>query len=256
MRHTIGFLSDFGLDDSYVAEVKAVLLAHCPDAQILDITHLIPPQDVRWGAFNLWRAYSRFPEGALFLAVVDPGVGTKRRALHVSVGPYQFFGPDNGILVWAARDCEKRFSRTLHAREIPVPPGVGPTFHARDVFAPFLGRTLSGEAAPGHPVERLMGEPFPQPVRESTGELAGEILGFDRFGNAVTNLPIGPGLEVRVEGSGEPLCPAAAYAALPEGKAGLIQGSHGLWEISVRDGSARALLGLERGRRVSGRLLL
>src|SRR5262245_10443235 len=113
MPQIISFLSDFGLRDSYVAEVKAVLLSGFPGAIVVDITHEVPSFDVEAGAFNLYRAYRHFPKGSWHLAVVDPGVGTERRAIYVEAHGHHFVGPDNGILRWAAGEEA--------AYEIPTP---------------------------------------------------------------------------------------------------------------------------------------
>src|ERR1041385_12602 len=108
MAGLISFLSDFGLRDTYVAEVKAVFLSELPDATVVDLTHEVPAFDIEAGAFHLLRAYHAFPPGACNLAGVDPGVGSSRRAIYVEVGSYSFVGPDNGVLLWAVRDCERR----------------------------------------------------------------------------------------------------------------------------------------------------
>ncbi len=130
---TIVFLSDFGPDSAYVGQVKGVLSG----IPVIDLCHDIPPEDVRAGAYVLFTSWKYFPAGSVFLAVVDPGVGTSRKALACSWRDYLFVAPDNGIL---SPFMDKDFT----AFEIPVPPSASPTFHARDVFAPAARRLACG----------------------------------------------------------------------------------------------------------------
>src|SRR5262245_33021919 len=132
----ITLLTDYGTADSYVAEVKAALLAGAPAATLVDVTHEIPPGDIKAGQYLLGRAWHRFPAGTVHLVVVDPGVGTERRALAAEDRGHRFVAPDNGLLTVLAP----------HAPfvSLPVLPGVSPTFHGRDVFAPAAARLAMG----------------------------------------------------------------------------------------------------------------
>lgn len=247
MGKLVTFLSDFGLADSYVAEVKAVLLGGSPGVSIVDVSHDIPAYQISWGAFQLWRCYRFFPKGTIHLAVVDPGVGTSRRNVYVKSRDYQFVGPDNGVLFWAVRDCERREKKAAQVFDIPVPTGTAPTFFGRDVFAPFLSGLLKGkmEAKKG---EVLSGREFPEPSREGN-RWTGEVLGWDHFGNIVTSIPYRELLkaEGRIAGLREKIHEAPNYLAIDEGKVGLVRGSHGFWEISRRMGSAAELLRVKAG---------
>src|SRR3972149_6436363 len=136
MAPLITLLTDFGTADSYVGEVKGVLLSRVHGAQLVDITHQAPPGDIRAGQYILSRVWHRFPQGAVHLAVIDPGVGTERRALAVEAEGHYFVAPDNGLL-----SC---LPATAHFVSLPIPPGAAPTFHARDVFAPAAAQLAHG----------------------------------------------------------------------------------------------------------------
>src|SRR6476620_11272589 len=126
----ITLLTDFGTTDAYVAEMKAVLLGAVPEATLVDLTHAVPPGDIRAGAYLLGRSWHRFPAGTVHLSVVDPGVGTTRAALALRAHGHWFVGPDNGLFTPVLRDAE------VEAVVLPVPAEASPTFHGRDLFAP------------------------------------------------------------------------------------------------------------------------
>jgi S-adenosylmethionine hydrolase len=131
----ITLLTDFGLSDSYVAEVKGVLFTRAPGATLVDITHQVPPGDVRAGQYLLARAWRQFPKGTVHLAIVDPGVGTSRRALAASAGEHLFVAPDNGLL---------SFLENPRVVSLAIPSTAAPTFHGRDVFAPAAAALATG----------------------------------------------------------------------------------------------------------------
>lgn len=241
---TLALLTDFGLDDTYVAEVKAVLLGAGPHLRWVDITHSVAPYDVEGGGFQLLRSHSHFPKGTCFLGVVDPGVGSHRRAVWVRTRDYDFVGPDNGLLKWAVEACHGN----KEIREIPIPPGTLPTFHGRDVFAPFVVGLAQGKPGKTTKLESLVGDSLPRPKAEGSG-WNGEILAVDRYGNLVTNLPLGMAIQNAQIGRAR-FTRAAHYAAIPAGRAALIQGSHGFWEVSCRNASAAKHLGAARGDRI------
>ncbi len=234
----VTLLTDFGMRDTYVAEVKAVLLARLPRSRLVDLTHEVPAYAIEAGAFHLLRACAHFPKGTWHLAIVDPGVGSPRRGLYIRTRDYHFVGPDNGLLLWAAQACAAREGKPIQVFEIPAAP-LSPTFHGRDWFAPFLARQAVKPrrlVAVADPIGRR----FPQAVSQG-GRWIGEILLADHFGNLITSIPsaVAPhGAECRVAGVAEKLVDAPNYAAIPAGRAALVAGSHGYWEIACNQGSA------------------
>jgi len=241
----VAILTDFGLDDPWVGVMKGVMLGLAPTLPLVDLTHGVPPGDVLAGALLLDAAVDFFPPDTLFLAVVDPGVGTARRALAAVVGRWRFVLPDNGLLsavlerhpllaAWSASDP------TFH---LPSP---GRTFHGRDVFAP-----LAAAWASGVDPDRF-GPPVPDPVRipiprahPVAGGWEGEVLLVDRFGNAITNLPAPQGSLAHAAGVAFPVAPT--YGAVAPGAPLAVAGSTGRLELSLRGGSAAARHGLARG---------
>lgn len=244
MRSIVTLITDFGTADGYVGEMKGVLLSQAADVTLVDITHDIPPQDVASARLTVARVWRRFPPRTVHLVVVDPGVGTGRAALAVESDGRFLVGPDNGVLSPAL------LITGAHAVALAVPATAAPTFHGRDVFAPAAAALASGAmpgdlgpSAPDPVIHRT-----PEPKRLASGELAGEVIALDRFGNAITNLV---GLRSgSVEVNGVRLDVRRAYADVERGAALALVGSTGLIEIAVRDGSAREQFGLERGTRV------
>jgi S-adenosylmethionine hydrolase len=241
MRPLITLLTDFGTADGYVAEVKGVLLSRSPEAVLIDVAHDVAPQDVEAGRLALARYWRKFPPGTVHLAVVDPEVGSNRRALAVESDGRFLVGPDNGLLSPALLLAGAR------AVELPIPTGAAPTFHARDVFAP-----AAALLAAGSPVDGL-GAPVSDPVvrrtrearRREDGAVEGTVITVDRFGNAVTNLLAAHGGTIEFGTLRLPVL--RTYADVAPGTAVALAGSSGLIEIAVRDGSAAALLGVSRG---------
>jgi len=246
----ITLLTDFGATDSYVGEVKGVLLSRAPDATLVDVSHDIAAGDVAAASFVLGRVWRSFPAGTVHLAVVDPGVGTRRRALAVDAAGHRFVAPDNGLLsdVFAAAHAD--------VVSLPVPAAASPTFHGRDVFAPAAARLAQG--APlgdlGAAVSDLVHLP-PRRLRTEGAAVVGQVVHVDRFGTLVTNVPasaVAPGADVQLGRHAIPV--HATFADVPAGGAVAFVGSGGTLEIAVRDGRAEAVLGAARGVevRVSG----
>jgi S-adenosylmethionine hydrolase len=254
----VTLLTDFGVEDPYVGIVKGVILAVNPAARIVDLTHAIPPQDIRRGALALEASYRVFPAGTVHLAVVDPGVGGPRRPLAVHADGHVFVGPDNGLLGFcAARTGARAVALTEPRYYRAGRPGVSATFHARDIFASVAGHCSRGVPLErfGPPVRRLVRLALPAP-RRAGDRVIGEVLLADRFGNLLTNvtaadLPAAPaGCRValaghRIDGL------VSRYGDRPVGTLGALIDSSGRVEIFVREGSARARLGLGPGTRVS-----
>ncbi len=247
----ITLLTDFGTTDSYVGEMKGVLLSFAPGLTLVDITHHISPGDVRGAAYVLERTWSRFPTGTVHLAVVDPGVGTARAALGIAAQGHYFVGPDNGLFSWVL----KRGAAEIVA--LPIPEGASPTFHGRDVFAPAaaalaLGRALAKLGPPCTTSERL---PVTEPRYEGK-TVVGEIIYVDRFGNLISTLTAEhvPPYAV-VEADGLEIGPLRrTFSEVAQGGLVAYVGSGGAVEIAVRGGSAARRLGLGVGGKVRARL--
>lgn len=241
MPPLITLLTDFGTADGYVGEIKGVLLADLPGATVVDITHDVPAHDVESGRLTVARYWRRFPRGTVHIAVVDPGVGSPRAALAVASEGRFLVGPDNGLLSPALLTGDARVVA------LSVPPHASPTFHGRDVFAPAAAQLAHGVGvdALGPTVMDPVIRRTPEPHRAPTGELIGEIIAVDRFGNAITNLVAMRG--GRVEASGREIPLSRTYAELKPGEAGAVVGSTGLIEIVVREGRAADTLSLARG---------
>ncbi len=248
----VTLLTDFGLQDSYVAEVKGVLLSAEAKLTLVDITHMVPPYNIEHGAFQLLRSYGRFPKGTLHLAVVDPGVGTSRRCLYVRTKHHSFVGPDNGVLRWAVRDAEARDGKKAAVFEIPVPAQTGPTFHGRDIFAPFAARAALKAPRGLKKRESMEGRDLP-PFRRVGNKAIGEVIANDHFGNLVTSLPLSLGepAEGRIADRGIRLLPVDSYQLIPAGETSLVRGSHGFWEIACREASAMERLRVKKGAEVT-----
>lgn len=256
-RDTISFLSDYGIDDEFVGVVKSVLRRLAPDALVIDITHQVAPHDVRAGALVLERVVPFLAPGVV-LAVVDPAVGTGRRAVAVDVGPesrWILLGPDNGLLVPAL----ERLGGPVRAVDLGdrrIQPEAGATFDGRDLFAPAAARLCTGAdlESLGPPIDPAGLEPGPQPstVRRGTG-VATEVLWIDRFGNA--QLAARPedaadlGESVRVIlPRGEVVARrASAYADLEPDEVGLVVDSWGMIAVVLDRRSAAGELGLAAG---------
>ena len=258
-------LTDFGTADPFVGIMKAVISGIAPETPLVDLTHEIPPGDIRHGAVALWRTVDYAPPGSVFLIVIDPGVGTSRRAVIVNNGLHTFIAPDNGVLTFVLGDAPRAWEITSPKVTLPSP---GATFHGRDIFAPAAAHAAAGVPLPefGAPVPDL--ERLPLPVLESPapGVLRGQTLHADRFGNVLTSLGV-----FRREGAQLAFAPwvgdapqftaapsklslqlpdgrripwAHTFAEIPDGECAVILGSSGLLEIVANRRSAAQLLGL------------
>ncbi len=247
MGPIITLTTDFGLRDSYVAAMKAVLFRHAPDARLVDVTHLVPPQDVLCGSITLERAVDGFPAGTVHLAVVDPGVGTDRRMLAVEINRQHVVCPDNGLITWTWR-----LHRNGWAHEISWRPTQksSATFHGRDIMAPVAGMLAAGESLAK--LARPIDDPVLLDIAPATrDERAGRIIQIDRFGNAMTNIVYdrvrrNAVKEIRIKNRKLGRLKRTYWDVAP-GKPLALIGSAGLLEIAVRDGSAEKDLGLKVG---------
>ncbi|MEO7001632.1 MAG: SAM-dependent chlorinase/fluorinase [Ktedonobacterales bacterium] len=254
----IALLTDFGQEDGYVGVMKGVILGIAPDATIVDLSHDVPPQDVATGAWLLHTAWRYFPVGAIFLCVVDPGVGSERRPIALCAADRCFVGPDNGLFSYILPDADQAVLLDDPRYHLPQ---TSATFHGRDIFAPcaaWLARqTPLAALGSSAPVADLVSLDLPQPHWQA-GELMGRILHSDHYGNLITSF--GPDLTSRILGDtatvlrlGEREITARAshFAAGPEGAPFLLRDSSGHLAIAVRNGSAAELLGGQRGQLVS-----
>ena len=188
MRPVIALLSDFGTRDHYAGTMKGVIINICPDATLVDITHDVPAHDVMDGALQLAAAARYFPSGTIFLAVVDPGVGSARRGIAAEAGDYRFVAPDNGVLTAVLREWAPKKIVELTERRY-ARPTVSRTFEGRDRFAPAAGWLAKGIqlTALGRPAPDYHHLDIPQPQADDSA-VVGVVLRIDRFGNLVTNI--------------------------------------------------------------------
>ena len=248
MRPVITLLTDFGSADPYVGMMKGVIATICPAANVVDITHHVPPQDIRTAAFFLERSFRYFPAGTIHVAVVDPGVGTSRRPLAIRSEGHLFVGPDNGVLCLAARRPRAvTLTRSSYFRT-----AVSRTFHGRDIFAPVAAHLAAGALLEdlGPAQRRLVRLPNVRPRRVSRG-LRAAVVSVDRFGNLITNLDLASWTSLRrprlAVGSFVATKLSPSYAAVRPGELALILGGYDLLEIAARNASAAKILGLGSG---------
>lgn len=253
MSRLIALLTDYGYTDTYVAQVKAVLLRTCPTCEVLDLTHGVPPQRVRSGAYLLASATPYLPDGTIVVAVVDPGVGTERRAVAVRGVRHTYLAPDNGLLYLALREDPPQQAIVFDNPRYHLP-AVSATFHGRDLFAPCAAHLANGVPIRqlGSPIapDTLQQLPDIEPVFEGN-TVRCRPLHTDHFGNVVFNLRQevfqawagNSGNTVRVRlmrAAGEPLTLplVRTFGEVRWGEPLAYWGSHGYLEVAVNGGSA------------------
>jgi len=266
MSFIITLTTDFGYDDAYVAAVKGAILSTNPEANIIDISHSIEPQNILQAAFILSAAYRYFPKQTIHTAIVDPGVGSERRGIILKTPSALFVAPDNGILSYIIDDLftvesDSLTEHTHDLKEIVFKTGleavaitdprfwrhpVSPTFHGRDIFAPVAAGLSLGISLYefGEKIRSLNVLSMPKPYLDAEGNLIGQVLHIDRFGTLITNIKNNdlPGKDVLVEVVGHCIQGISSYYAQNEGVMA-ITGSSGYLEVSLRDGSACDFLG-------------
>lgn len=243
----VTFLSDFGSEDAFVGLCHAAVLARCPSARIVDLSHAVAPQDVAQGAARLADAVAGLPSPAVHLAVVDPGVGTQRRGLVLACGQSLLVGPDNGLLLPAADGL----GGITGAWRLPVPEAASATFHGRDVFAPAAGDLAGGaEAASlGDAVDPDGLTTLRAPTSSiADGYVDSPVRDVDRFGNlqlsvrpaelARAGIAPGAALTVHARGWAVPARCVRTFADLEPGAIGILEDSFGWAAVVQRDGSA------------------
>jgi S-adenosylmethionine hydrolase len=261
MARPIVFLSDYGLDDEFVGLCQAVMAQIAPDARVIDLTHAVLPQDVLRGALVLGQALPYLPEDAVVLAVVDPGVGTDRRPIAVSVhdGDRLLVGPDNGVLSLSWGEHGPKQAVEITSSDVVLQP-ISRTFHGRDVFAPAAARLAAGwrleRLGPALDPSALSRVDVPQPEVEG-GEIHTEVLGVDRYGNLQLSARSqhlghleGP-LEVAVRGQAVSVSRAETFGDVAEGQLAVIVDSGGWVALVLNRGSAAEALGLTAGEPVT-----
>jgi S-adenosylmethionine hydrolase len=259
----ISLTTDFG--DLYPAAMKAVILGINPEVQIVDITHSIKQGGIREGAFALYSLILYFSAKSVHLGIVDPGVGTSRRALALKAGregEEQFFvGPDNGLMIPAARRLGNMEVYEITNKEIMLKSGISATFHGRDIFAPVGARLSKGMPieAVGHKVSDFVDLDF-ENFGIDGSFLVGEVVFADSFGNVITNIPEDAVLKFRnfgsqVEVNGRKISFVRTYGFVGKEEALALIGSHGFLEIAVNKGSAALQFGLKSGSPVAVRVL-
>lgn len=264
----VTFTSDFGSADAYVPAVKGVIASINPRARIIDTIHQIPPHNIVRGALMLKGFVPYYPPGTIHLAVVDPGVGSKRRALLIVTDHGFFVGPDNGLFALVVPASGHKKVIHLKEKRFWLNPQ-SPVFHARDIFAPvaaYLSRGVKPEEF-GPEVKGIKSLAIPKPHR-SAAAIRGDVISVDRFGNLTTNIP-GEWLLQKVAGSREPVARRQfkihsgphelaglfeTYALIPPKKAGAVIGSAGFLEVALNRASAAERLQANVGTLVAIRL--
>ncbi len=263
MAAIITLTTDFGLTDAYVAEVKGVILGINPGAKIVDICHAIKPQDISQAAFVLSTAYKFFPRKTVHVVVVDPEVGSERRAIILRTPQADFVAPDNGVLSYVIQESRAApVDNNTGCRQVELEPGlqavaitrsqfwrspVSPTFHGRDIFAPVAARLSLGFPPVdfGEEVTSVRVLPLSRPCQAPDGALVGHVIHVDGFGNLITDirdddLPLAREAVIIDVGNRRILGLSRTYAE-GEGLLALIGGS-GYLEISVKEGNASTFL--------------
>lgn len=250
----ITLITDFGTKDGYVGIMKGVMLRINPEVRVIDITHEIPPQDIFKAGFVLKNSYRYFPDNSIHLVVVDPGVGSKRRAILVEAGDHFFIGPDNGVFTFIYElETTKRVIELTNERYFLQ--NISKTFHGRDIFAPVaahLSRSISPESF-GDICNDVVRISIPKPEIES-GTIKGIVSHIDSFGNLVSNIPEDLFTKPKREGEykifiGKEILRKVndSYSEVKEGEVVAIFGSSGYLEISTRNQNAQQKLGLDKG---------
>jgi S-adenosyl-L-methionine hydrolase (adenosine-forming) len=258
-QSVITLLTDFGTRDYFVGAMKGVILSINPAAQIVDITHEIPPQDIQAAAFNLLAAYRDFPPGTIHAAVVDPGVGSSRRPIMIECAERYFVGPDNGLFSWIC-EREGKFRTRLLTNEKFFRNPVSGTFHGRDVFAP-VAAALSNGVEPdefGPVIDDLVRLESLKPKTTDKG-IEARIIHIDRFGNCITNLTRDlftrnkPASRPRLDVNGMQVTSFREFfadAGSDSDELFIVIGSAGFAEIAARNRSAASIVNARRGQSI------
>lgn len=248
----ISMLSDFGCKDAYVAVMKGVMASIVPEETTCDITHAVPPQDVLAARFNLMMAYPYFPQGTVHLAVVDPGVGSARRAVAIQCASSFLVGPDNGLFSGVLQQERAIMAISLTNSQYWRVRQPSQTFHGRDIFAPVAAHLAKGVSIEALG-DRIDPDTLITPDLPPFKNLSGSVQYIDGFGNVITNIPdhivAGKSWQVTVNTSTQSPCFSSikTYSDLPPQTIAALVGSHGFIEIACNRGNAASMLGVTIG---------
>lgn len=252
MNPCITLTTDFGAAGPYVAMMKAVIRRHAPEAQVADLTHEVAPCNPGEAGFWIAHSYRYFPAGSLHLAVVDPGVGTRRAILAAAHDGHLFLAPDNGLLPLVLPETVPLYALAEDwpgRRDWPAP---SRSFHGRDIFAPLAAALLCGQARPADIGPQLY-EPVPAalPAAQRSGDsISGQVVTIDHWGNLITNIDAALLEQIaapRISIGHRDLPLRHSYGEAPPGALLALVNSLGVVEIAWREGNAAAMLGLGRG---------
>ncbi|MCX8169895.1 MAG: SAM-dependent chlorinase/fluorinase [Candidatus Methanomethyliaceae archaeon] len=250
----ITLTTDFG--SPYVGIMKGVIKSIFKDVEIIEISSDVPPFDIKSGAFVLYSSYKFFPKGTIHIAIVDPGVGSERKAIAIRTRNFYFIGPDNGILIPAAKEDGIMEIREINIDRIPMPvEKPSSTFHGRDIFAPAaacLAKGIKFEEI-GNIIDKYKNLEFFKIINGNIIEC--EVIFIDRFGNLILSIGekdifIERGVELEFQGSKYYLKNVRTYYDVNKGELMIVKGSSGFYEVSIREGSAKDLLNANVGSRI------
>lgn len=268
MAPVIALTTDFGIGDAYVGSIKGVILTINPSATITDICHSVEPQNIFQAAFILSTAQHYFPEGTIHLVIVDPEVGSRRKAVILRTPSAFFLAPDNGVLSYIVDELNtahvapsQSITTNLERRELDMNieataitnpdfwlQPVSPTFHGRDIFAPVAAHLSLGVPPHkfGENINCLHTFRIPRPFKDTEGKLVGHILHIDNFGNLITNIRNSdlPEKEIIIETADQHIHGLSHFYSQSNGLAAII-GSSGYLEIALKNGSAAAFLNMK-----------
>ena len=244
----ITLLTDFGLQDNYVGVIKGVIKTICPSADLIDLTHNIPPQDLFAASFALQNSIDYFPHDTIHIAVVDPTVGSERKAVGVVCQQGRFICPDNGILTGVLHKYKAQAVYQLNNPRYWLNQDVSATFHGRDIFAPIAAHLAKGcswdDLGEAINPDDLVKLDLPHPTIDG-GTITGKIQYIDVYGNLVTNIPASMlrGKSWYIRGRNRRISSKLTYSSVSPSELVTLIGSHGYVEIAVNGGSAKIVLG-------------
>jgi len=252
----ITLLTDFGLRDPYVGMMHGVILSIAPSVRIVDLTHEIAPQDIFDAAYVLRSSYRYFPKGTVHVAVVDPGVGTSRKAVALRADGHFFVVPDNGVVSLVTAETPAAEMVELTERKYFLQ-DVSWTFHGRDIFSPVAAHIANGVELGtfGESLEKMAKLDLPRP-RQERGSVRGEVIHIDRFGNLITNISASDLMMIRTNECEIQLADQKIHGikqscgAVGKGELLVLIGSSGLLEVSMNQGDAAASLKVGKGGKV------